>query len=1017
MIRRLRDYLLSLTVVLTTFWLYAQTAARLIEPAPSAPRMQGPAITPNEPQRRNPFEHLFAPGDWELANPKVLETAQGTLLFQEYLLKEQGRMEIRPCTLIVFSTEKKAGDSSISARPIVLQAHQGAVLQLEGAVDFTRGQFGRLVGGRIQGDIRIFSPESLPGAADSLEIHTRNVQIEQLKVWTPHEVKFRYGSNSGSGHDFILNLAPSEKTGTGKMRAPSFSGVESLQLTQVDEIKLQAATGNLFPNASAQATTAGAAPAAEPVRITCEGPFKFDMVRRVATFEDNVQAQRMTNMGVPDRLTCKQLAVFFTPEKEPAAEVTAAQEQSSAEAKSTAKTATQGIERLVAVGTPVVMEAPSQQAYCEAERLEYNLPLRQVLLKMLNSGARVKLKRGNEEFVAPELAYEIGADQRVGRLWAPGPGRLQSVQGTGADRRVVTADWRREIRLRPHEGNVVISLMDDARIEVEQQGTFRGNELHLWLLETPPPTGATTATSTLIPDRLLAAGFVRINSPQLSANVDRLEAWFEHTPAELPPPKVTPSETKPELQLNTAAGNAPATPPGRALPIVEPRGLPASNQPGQQPPHYHLVGETVRMQLKTNGSSASLENLSVEGKLIKINETNPPPNEQALQLQGTKIDLEGGIGETAIVTVQGQPATVVARDMSLRSSAFILNRRDNRLTVEQAGDLTLPMKQDFSGEPYERPQPLNIAWQGSFLFDGLVTRIRRGVSIRGPGFTAQSDELQAKLSRSLQFDAAQTAGAPEIKGLALTGSVKLENRMYGLDGHQQSLERLETQTLQLDRSTGQLVAEGPGWLSTVRLGSTKFISGAVTANQSSASPRGNDELGLSYLRVDFRQQMLGNLTKKQVEFNDQVEAVFGPVEHWEGEVKSNSIDALGDRGAILSSDKLTVADFSTPGSKASSIELAAVGNTRVEGRDFHAFASRLKYATGKNQLVLEGDGRQDAKIRRRADNTYLEAQRILYLRDTNVVQIDGSRVLTFGPAAATAPNQPRPTSPRDLPRR
>ena len=50
------------------------------------------------------------------------------------------------------------------------------------------------------------------------------------------------------------------------------------------------------------------------------------------------------------------------------------------------------VERIVAVGNPVVLDAPSQSAYTEAERLEYNLKTRQVLLKSFKAGAKRHLK-------------------------------------------------------------------------------------------------------------------------------------------------------------------------------------------------------------------------------------------------------------------------------------------------------------------------------------------------------------------------------------------------------------------------------------------------------------------------------------------------------------------------------------------------------------------------------------------------------------------------------------------------
>jgi hypothetical protein len=168
--------------------------------------------------------------------------------------------------------------------------------------------------------------------------------------------------------------------------------------------------------------------------------------------------------------------------------------------------------------------------------------------------------------------------------------------------------------------------------------------------------------------------------------------------------------------------------------------------------------------------------------------------------------------------------------------------------------------------------------------------------------------------------------------------------------------------------------------------------------------------------VEFREAMQGNLNHRQVDFENQVQAVFGPVPHWDAEISMTSRAGLGDRGAILSTDRLTVAQFAETTDDKGAYELTTLGNTRVEGRDYEAFAHRLSFTTAKNQLVLEGDGRVDSKIKRSIDNSYLEAQRILFQPDINALQLDGSRVLSFGPASTAAPGKTvrPPASPRDV---
>jgi lipopolysaccharide export system protein LptA len=1013
-IQRIRDYVIAFAVVLAAYLLYAQTVVRLIEPKPIARTSSDENGPWDPPSPRNPYAHLFQPGDWELDSPKILETNGGTLIFHDYHPLDQGRLEIRPCTLILYSRDEDKEEMSQSGRPIVMRAHEGAVLQFDEDLDLARGQFGRLIGGRILGDIRLFSPESAPGAGDGLELTTRNLQIDRLRAWTPHEVKFRYGSSYGSGQDLVMNLSPSEAIAKGKAKAPPIGGVESVQLSQVKEIHLEPKQGSVLPSAG-EATDKPAAKQ-PPVRITCDGPLRFDVTRRVATFDDNVLVQRLLPNAPADRLHCEQLAIFLASADAPKPKPSATQ---------SLPVSTGNIERIVAVGKPVVLDAPSQSAHTEAERLEYNLQTRQVLLKSLNSGARVLLRRATDEFSAPELAYELVEGRRIGKLWAPGPGRLLSSTGVGNDQRTFSAQWKKELRIRPHEANQLLSLTDGARIDVQGQGSFEADELHFWLLEIPDTDSKSSGDGLagmgqgrIVPDRLLATGHVQAISPQLSAEVERLEAWFQQVPVELP--AAAPVEQTPpadQLILGPAAGPTVREPTRPIVRIQEPLPSPSGSplnaptvDPSKPVQHFHVTGEIVRMQVVQSGKQSSVEQISVEGEKVRITETNAEEGQEPLWLAGTKLDLEGGTGPNALITVSGEPAIVSARGMSLRSKTLKLSRRDNRVTVEQEGSMTLPMQQDFQGQKLPDAEQLAIAWKGSMVFDGLTAKFRRNVSVRGTTFWATSDELQAMLTSRIDFSRSNQSGkSPEIKRLTLAGGAELENRSFHPEnGRQQSVERMAAHSLEVDQVSGAIHGVGPGWLSRIQVGSPA-LPGAG-AGSMPPSQESDSSAGLTYLQVDFRQGLEGNLKQRQITFGDQVQCVFGPVSHWEDKMDPNSRDALGERGMILTSDRLQLAEFLPPGAKKGSLEMTATGNTRVEGRDFTAWSHRLAYTAAKSQLVLEGDGRNEAEIRHQFQNS-VAAQKIFYWQDTNAIQIDGAKSINIGPTSSRPLAPPR--SPRD----
>ena len=164
---------LTFAIVLVGYWTYALIAVPLIEPSVSI--SQGQEVAPESPQPRS-FEGLFPPGSWELNDPKILETDQGTLLFDDFhpVVEEdpeadpvaaaeranESRTKLTRCSLICRLGGKQDGPED---RPIIVRAPRGAVLVFDDELDPTRGKIGRLMGGQLDGEITIYSPPSEPG--------------------------------------------------------------------------------------------------------------------------------------------------------------------------------------------------------------------------------------------------------------------------------------------------------------------------------------------------------------------------------------------------------------------------------------------------------------------------------------------------------------------------------------------------------------------------------------------------------------------------------------------------------------------------------------------------------------------------------------------------------------------------------------------------------------------------------------------------------------------------------------
>ncbi|NQT37533.1 MAG: hypothetical protein HQ581_08595, partial [Planctomycetes bacterium] len=317
----------SFVAVLTAYWAYALAVVPMIEPTADMNRSEGPdaqrlEMGENAVQRQlRQFDGLFPPGSWELSSSKILESEQFTLLLGDYKNRGDGKVEIHPCTMVFMAAGLKDTQAERRRRAIVLQAPKGALLEFDSPLDLKQAKIGRLVGGRLLGQVTIRSDGKLPGPEDDLRIDTRDVEITERRVWTPYQVAFRLGPNNGCGEEMTIRLSPAGSDDSIAEHGPNIGGVESFELQRLDRLHLELADGDLFsggkenaakkppsggidkpaPRPVARETVARktVSPADDtlegrlPVEVTCRGPFRFDFVEQVATFQREVDVLQL----------------------------------------------------------------------------------------------------------------------------------------------------------------------------------------------------------------------------------------------------------------------------------------------------------------------------------------------------------------------------------------------------------------------------------------------------------------------------------------------------------------------------------------------------------------------------------------------------------------------------------------------------------------------------------------------------------------------------------------------------
>jgi hypothetical protein len=514
---------------------------------------------------------------------------------------------------------------------------------------------------------------------------------------------------------------------------------------------------------------------------------------------------------------------------------------------------------------------------------------------------------------------------------------------------------------------------------------------------------------------------VEVEADQIAARTDRMEVWFR-----APDPTAA----------SVGAGQQPAaTAPGNP---AAPAARPQPRQPGN-PTTGRMVATAalVRGLVIMAGGGGELEEMSLEGQvhvleerpaqiaLAQANAAQADPatrGEAALEIRGDQMQLARPTRFDARAIVSGRPAEVHGRGLDLQGPLIEFDRGRNRLTVDGAGRLKVPVAAGmggfesfgFTGTPAAPPvapaavaggQPpgsLDVNWQGRMDFDGLTARFVDRVVTANGGTTVKAGSLDVVFDRPVEFAAGQPqpAARPDVARIACGSGVRIESQSAAQDGSQ-SMEQLFVRDLVIDRTTGNVVGTGPGRLTSTRFGQAPAMAmpaapqGPGAAPAPAAAPRPDE---LTYLGVDFQRGLRGNINRRVMEFHQRVEAIWGPVAKWGDTLDPHAAGGLAPRAVTISSDVLGVGQAPpAPGQRRSSLELAAGGNVLVEGESFTARSARLTWSEVKDLIVLEGDGRSDAQLFRQvkvgAATSSASAGKILFWRALNRVDVDDARFL------------------------
>ena len=985
MLTRLTHAAIAFAITVVVYQAYVLFAAPLIEPpvVAQASEESDPQAKPRPTHKyRKLLSAYFPAGHWTLTQPPITaENGQAMIVIDAFNPRDDGQVRVKKCAILFFPNGRVRGERPPSDT-VVLEAPHGAVLQMDKS--FRRGMtsFGRLQWGKLMGKITIRSDMREPGPHDDLLLTTHDLYMNENLIRTDNVVEVQFGPHRGSGRDLEIRLDTVER-GRSDLQGLNFGNIESLEIRKEVQAQLQPGQQRLAlpgPNSESKQATANA----PPVQVDCGGKFRFDFLSQVASFDQQVQLRQVHPLGQLDELRCNKLSIYFTKTgNSPASDPTLG------------KLSPGLIEALGDANSPVVLNAQSHKATAICERMRIELGPRRITF---DQGHKVTLTYAGSEINARLVQYEAppaDSDQRVGNLLAAGSGWLRALTSEKPGAKPFEVRWTENMWLRRINGQPVLTLNGRPRLDMVGMGRLWADHLDLTLRERAADGSEDRLLPTdIVPEHLVAGGQIAIDSAQLHGKVKELEVRFDYVPSDL---QLAGPGTK-------HTGRSRLTKPG-----------------GTGKRAYDIVGKKLDMLVTVRNRKPEVTSIDVDGHVVfnespDTNSTGPGAAKEPLKVEADHLRVTNADSPDAELSLSGNPATITADGMVIRTQNLQVHRGTSRAWVNAPGEIEMLVDRDLNGKLLAQPQPMTIRWHRSMELDKDRITFSGNVQVQAAEGKLDTQHMVVRLTSPVQFDGAARQRRIEIAQLECHGGAT------AIFSQRDALGLASVQTIKLEDSffanlqNGKIRGEGPGRMESVHLSTSTNPIGDFANNGrqrgrgrlASAGRQPQPAQRLRFLGIQFNRGIQGNLQSRRVKVIGDVDAVYGPVDAWEQRLALTKRGMPGPETVWISGQSLGVAESPlarlnrNQQSGIGPLELLAEGTpaspVTIEGPtgergNFTTRSLRAKYDQTKKTFILEGTNRHPATIMmqeyRGGLTSPTSARKITYYQETGDVDVDG----------------------------
>ena len=813
MFRNVRLTILSLAAGLTAYFIYAvvlvpvliipRTARRHI----NMPRSVLDSSAEVKRMSRINSELLSVlfpdPNDWRRVHPLSVTPKDRSwiLLFPNEPHLGDGNLTFDSCTMVVPVGDAHLPELERFRRALVVETNDKLEIRFKGQPRLSElaGSFSpdNLEGGRLFGQVSVWSnmePETL---ADDFRLITRNISFNLEQLTTDSEVIVHYGNRQAEGVGLRVNIdVPLKKKEESDSVPPQPDQLDqereegnlalgfSIRDVSLDRLnRLEFEIPDYLPNlpeAGEWDAPGETAPAAEPEEEDDPPPVKMNIRCRdkvyfapnttdapsvwCARFAEDVEITAFHEERQPDSLRCDYLYFYLD---DPV--LRQMWERFGASYKGKRKPSGK-LTRLTpyqirAIGTPGrkstlqlasgLFTAEGGEILCEIDRRRIALqPLPDSLVSddaepLSPADPQVTMQYGSSKVVSDRIEYIYDPGSH-GELRAYKKGRLEAETPAGepgAPPEQVTVEWNDLVQIAPVPGEAdqyAASFRGGVSAASKRFGTLTAREADFWFLVRPKgesPAAGEGGLPPFSPHSARLRGDIQIGTPRGECLIrDEMEILFDRQAASADP----------------TSDSAP--PPDAPAPEKNPFALGGSLMGGEEGSDYRLSAGKLKIWAEQRADRGiDIAHIVMLDQILFV-ETDPKEKKEVLHIDGSDVRIEKPSSDQVSVILRGRPANFTGGGLDLSGYDIRVNRPENTFSVIGSGQLEFtPDRASASAVSAASPvgeEPVRVWWPNGMTFDGKSLVFQGKISSPGSALAGRpksSELVHVRQGNSLEL--------------------------------------------------------------------------------------------------------------------------------------------------------------------------------------------------------------------------------------------------------------------------